>query len=230
MDIETTSELTFTSELEWAAEERTGSIQAGGQTLEFSVPRSMGGRGVGTDPEGLLTSAVGACYTSTLASLLAQAGLPHRRVRVHARATVLDHPGPRARIASIEVSPTIRGAAVDRADDYRAQAERARQHCFIGRHLRPDLDYRVGQVTLDADEGAESEALDVRSLPPPRRHQTIFALLDRLPMGEALTLVNDHDPLPLRYQLEATRGHDAYGWEYLEAGPEVWRVRIRRRR
>jgi AhpD family alkylhydroperoxidase len=73
-----------------------------------------------------------------------------------------------------------------------------------------------------------SDTLDVRSLPHARRHRMIFDLLDRLPAGGALTLVNDHDPAPLRYQLEATRG-DEYGWEYLETGPEVWRVRIARR-
>ncbi len=229
MDIETTSELRFSSELEWLVEEQAGRVRARGQSLEFSVPRSMGGRGVGTDPEGLLTSAVGACYTATLASLLTQAGLPCRTLQVRAEAAVLDHRGPRARIASIEVIPTIRGADVSLVDDYQAQAERARRHCFIGRHLRSDLDYRVGRVTLDPDDGGEDGVLDVRSLPPPRRHQTIFALLDRLPIGETLTLVNDHDPLPLRYQLEATRGRDAYGWEYLEAGPEVWQVRIQRR-
>jgi uncharacterized protein (DUF2249 family) len=40
-------------------------------------------------------------------------------------------------------------------------------------------------------------------------------------------LVNDHDPLPLRYQLEATRA-DVYTWDYLEQGPKTWKVKIKR--
>jgi uncharacterized protein (DUF2249 family) len=40
-------------------------------------------------------------------------------------------------------------------------------------------------------------------------------------------LVNDHDPKPLRYQFEAEHAGE-FTWEYLESGPEVWRVRIGR--
>jgi uncharacterized protein (DUF2249 family) len=40
-------------------------------------------------------------------------------------------------------------------------------------------------------------------------------------------LVNDHDPKPLRYQFEAQHGA-SYTWDYLESGPQVWRVRIGR--
>jgi uncharacterized protein (DUF2249 family) len=40
-------------------------------------------------------------------------------------------------------------------------------------------------------------------------------------------LVNDHDPKPLRYQLEAEHA-GRFTWDYLKAGPDVWRVRIGR--
>jgi len=69
--------------------------------------------------------------------------------------------------------------------------------------------------------------LDVRSLPPAQRHQRIFSTLDQLETGRTVTLVNDHDPLPLRYPLEATRG-DAFTWDYLEQGPKTWKVKIER--
>jgi uncharacterized protein (DUF2249 family) len=39
--------------------------------------------------------------------------------------------------------------------------------------------------------------------------------------------VNDHDPKPLWYRFEAEHA-GAYAWDYLEQGPEVWRVRIGR--
>ena len=73
-----------------------------------------------------------------------------------------------------------------------------------------------------------SAELDVRSLFPMERHRVIFDRCDHLPEGEAFVLVNDHDPKPLYYQLEAER-HGQFSWDYVEAGPKVWRVRIGRR-
>jgi uncharacterized protein (DUF2249 family) len=70
--------------------------------------------------------------------------------------------------------------------------------------------------------------LDVRAMPPQRRHATIFETLDGLDVGEALTLVNDHDPVPLRYQLDATRPGQ-FGWTVVADGPETWEVEIRSR-
>jgi uncharacterized protein (DUF2249 family) len=70
--------------------------------------------------------------------------------------------------------------------------------------------------------------LDVRNLVPRERHPLIFSTFDALGAGEDFELVNDHDPKPLYYQLQAERG-ESFDWQYLEEGPEVWRVRIARR-
>ena len=70
--------------------------------------------------------------------------------------------------------------------------------------------------------------LDVTQLPPMVKHSTIFARIDQLQGGESLTIHNDHDPVPLRYHLEAEHG-DAFGWEYLEQGPVWWKVKITRK-
>ena len=43
-----------------------------------------------------------------------------------------------------------------------------------------------------------------------------------------MTIHNDHDPKPLYYQLLGERGN-IFVWEYLEQGPEWWKVRIVRR-
>jgi uncharacterized protein (DUF2249 family) len=69
------------------------------------------------------------------------------------------------------------------------------------------------------------QTLDVRPMPPRVRHETIFERLDTLAAGETLRLVNDHDPAPLRYQLDATRP-DQFRWEYVERGPEKWAIDI----
>ncbi len=67
--------------------------------------------------------------------------------------------------------------------------------------------------------------IDVRNIIPRDRHPLIFDTFDGLPSGSALILVNDHDPKPLHYQFQFER-KDTFTWDYLEAGPDVWRVRI----
>lgn len=75
--------------------------------------------------------------------------------------------------------------------------------------------------------GAETVTVDVRDLAPRERHPLIFQTFDRLAPGQAMRLVNDHDPRPLYYQFMAERPGEV-GWDYLEQGPEVWQVRITR--
>lgn len=75
-----------------------------------------------------------------------------------------------------------------------------------------------------ADETAEPE-LDVREVPHALRHATVFGALDAVPAGTAMVLVAPHDPLPLLAQIEQ-RSPGAFEVEYLERGPEAWRLRL----
>ena len=75
---------------------------------------------------------------------------------------------------------------------------------------------------------SETVELDVRDIIPRQRHPMIFQIVDALTVGQTLVLTNDHDPAPLYYQLEGTRP-DQFRWEYLEEGPEVWRVGVTRK-
>ena len=65
--------------------------------------------------------------------------------------------------------------------------------------------------------------LDLRTIPPRERHPLIFGRFDALATGQALQLVNDHNPQPLRYQFE-DRALGQFDWATLEAGPSVWRI------
>lgn len=67
--------------------------------------------------------------------------------------------------------------------------------------------------------------VDVRNIVPRERHPMIFDAFRKLGAGEAFLLVNDHDPKPLYYQFQAELG-PVFKWDYLETGPEVWKVRI----
>ena len=70
--------------------------------------------------------------------------------------------------------------------------------------------------------------LDARALPPARRHTEILGAFESLGPEEAFVLITDHDPKPLLYQFQAERPA-AFGWSVLEAGPERYRVEVRRR-
>jgi regulator of cell morphogenesis and NO signaling len=74
----------------------------------------------------------------------------------------------------------------------------------------------------------QENILDVTVLEPRQKHPTIFLRFDALNEGENLTIYNDHDPKPLYYQLLGERGN-IFTWEYLEEGPEWWRVKIAKR-
>lgn len=71
------------------------------------------------------------------------------------------------------------------------------------------------------------KTVDVRTVAPAQRHPMIFGAFENLAPGETFVLVNDHDPKPLYYQFQAEYTGQ-YTWDYLERGPEVWRVRIGR--
>ena len=67
--------------------------------------------------------------------------------------------------------------------------------------------------------------VDVRTIHPRERHPLLFRTFDELSPGDAFELVNDHDPRPLYYQLQAERGRQL-DWSYLEQGPDRWRVKV----
>jgi uncharacterized protein (DUF2249 family) len=83
----------------------------------------------------------------------------------------------------------------------------------------------------EREGGASMETqktLDVREIIPRERHTLIFETFGHLRPGDAFVLVNDHDPKPLYYQFEAEHTGQ-FSWNYLEQGPQVWRVQIGRK-
>ncbi len=67
--------------------------------------------------------------------------------------------------------------------------------------------------------------LNVTDIVPRERHPMIFSTFDGLKSGESFILINDHDPRPLHYQFMHER-EGFFTWEYLEQGPETWKVKI----
>ena len=71
----------------------------------------------------------------------------------------------------------------------------------------------------------ENKVMDVRPIPCSIKHGLILQTWFNLPVGDHFILLNDHDPVPLRYQFQA-EFPDAFAWDYLERGPEDFRVKI----
>jgi regulator of cell morphogenesis and NO signaling len=71
------------------------------------------------------------------------------------------------------------------------------------------------------------EIIDVTVIEPHLKHPHIFKKFDALEIDDSFVIMNDHDPLPLYYQLEGERGA-VVGWDYLEKGPKTWKVKITR--
>lgn len=66
---------------------------------------------------------------------------------------------------------------------------------------------------------------DVRPFPPTERHEMFYQAFADIKPGEAFEFINDHDPKPLYYQMEA-ESNEPFRWEYLIKGPEEWKVRV----
>jgi uncharacterized protein (DUF2249 family)/quercetin dioxygenase-like cupin family protein len=56
----------------------------------------------------------------------------------------------------------------------------------------------------------------------------IFEALDALKVGQSIVVQNDHNPIPLRQQVERLYS-EQIEWQYLEEGPEIFRLQFTRR-
>jgi len=96
-------------------------------------------------------------------------------------------------------------------------------------HDAPAGGHEAGhQCTCGEADGNELPELDARVIPHAIRHATVFGALDGVDPGRGLVLLVSHDPLPLLAQLEQ-RSPGAFAVDYLERGPDVWRLRLMRK-
>ena len=74
---------------------------------------------------------------------------------------------------------------------------------------------------------AAGQEIDLCLMQRSERHPLVFAAFDRLAVGESFIIFNDHDPQPLRMQIEKMREGEM-NWEYIEQGPDTFRIRLTR--
>ncbi len=75
---------------------------------------------------------------------------------------------------------------------------------------------------------AEEPELDATRIPHEIRHAAILGALRGIGAGGSMVLVAPHDPLPLLAQIDDS-WPGVFVREYVQAGPDAWRIRFTRR-
>lgn len=106
---------------------------------------------------------------------------------------------------------------------------------FVGKHtwdvqVEEEGEYvvhikKIAASGLGDDGFMVVNEMDLRPYPPAKRHEMFYEAFEEIKPGEAFEFINDHDPKPLYYQMEA-ESNDPFRWEYLQQGPEEWKVRV----
>lgn len=77
---------------------------------------------------------------------------------------------------------------------------------------------------MKSNENENGKVFYVQKIALPMKPK-VLQRFDQLRGGESMVISNEHNPYILYYQLLKDRG-DVFSWEYLQNGPEKWRVRI----
>lgn len=134
--------------------EGSGTVESGRFDNHFtiSVPPEFQGPGVGTNPEELLTSAIGACYSMTFGIIAANRKLPVVSVRANVRGEV-EQAGAQFTYTRCTIQPTITLAA-EATDEQMHQAEemahKADLYCIITNAVRDKVDIEVKPTIVRA--------------------------------------------------------------------------------
>lgn len=83
------------------------------------------------------------------------------------------------------------------------------------------------KVTINPIGKPGETVINVPSIEPSLKHQTIFHAFANLHSGESFIIHNNHDPKPVFFQLKEMHG-DVFSWEYLKEGPQWWDIRVTR--
>ncbi len=82
-----------------------------------------------------------------------------------------------------------------------------------------------GQCGCGGGSEPDLPELDARTIPHALRHASILGALAGLPVAGGLVLVAPHDPLPLLAQIDQ-RWPSVFTVDYLQRGPEAWRLAL----
>jgi len=128
----------------------TGELKADGFQSAISIPGELGGPGIGTNPEELLTGAAMNCYIITLAAILEKREIPVKSLTLRSEGIVTVEGGNQV-FSQIIHRPTVVIAANDEKMLEQAvrATHRAEQICMISKALHGNVDISV-EPTVEA--------------------------------------------------------------------------------
>ncbi|MEK4040994.1 MULTISPECIES: OsmC family protein [Paenibacillus] len=129
-----------------------GTIEAGQLKTQISIPKEMGGPGVGTNPDEMLLGAAATCYLITLAAMLERAGLTTSELTLTSEATV-DVTNNIFTYEAIKHSPLItltKDASQDDIDKTIRIAHKAEGSCMISRAVAGNVEITTEPTVLTA--------------------------------------------------------------------------------
>lgn len=92
---------------------------------------------------------------------------------------------------------------------------------------RGDRTELTGSELPASASAAQPGDLDVREIEPAHRHARVIGQVTALVPGEILVIAAPHAPERLLAEIDAD-AHGEFSFEYLQQGPELWRVAISR--
>jgi uncharacterized protein (DUF2249 family) len=72
---------------------------------------------------------------------------------------------------------------------------------------------------------ANAIQIDTRLIQSNSRLSLVFRTFNQLGVNATMELLSDNDPEAMRGEFEMEKPN-LFAWEYLESGPEVWRVAV----
>ncbi|MWV43198.1 SACOL1771 family peroxiredoxin [Paenibacillus sp. HJL G12] len=141
----------FILQAEWdGGRNSEGRIEAGQLKTAISIPKEMGGPGIGTNPDEMLLGAAATCYLITLAAMMERGGLPVEKLSLQSEG-IVDVTNNIFTYVSITHKPYVllKSDAEDRDVEHaRRLAEKAEGSCMISRAL-------AGNVALSTEPRIE---------------------------------------------------------------------------
>ncbi len=133
----------FLLDAEWdGGRNSTGKIEAGNLKQSISIPSSMNGPGVGTNPDEMLLGAASTCFIITYAAMLERSGIHVASLKLHSEAKV-DVTANVFTFQSIHHQPTVILEPDQSVEKAEKLAQKAEQTCMISRALSGNVDVSV---------------------------------------------------------------------------------------
>lgn len=130
----------FNAHIDWVGGRNSiGDLQAGALNEKISIPKTMDGPGVGTNPDEMLLGAASTCYSITLAAMLERNDILLEHLKVDAKGVVDVTKGT---FTYEKITYHVAMKLTKESDEVKAikLAKRAESSCMISRAIQGNIE------------------------------------------------------------------------------------------